>query len=54
MLDESTNNGLELHLIVYVTYLQCGGCGPKETKYIGLLKIPNGKGRTIYEYIKHI
>ena len=47
MLDESTDNGLELHLIVYVTYLQCGGCGPKETKYMGLLEIPNGKGRTI-------
>jgi hypothetical protein len=54
MLDESTDNGLELHLIVYVTYLQCSGCGPKETEYMGLLKILNGKGRTIYEHIKHI
>ena len=39
MLDESTDNGLEFHLIVYVTYLQCGGCGPKQTEYMGLLKI---------------
>ena len=54
MLDESNDNGLELHLIVYVPYLQCGGCGPKETKYMGLLKIPNGKGKTIYEHIKHL
>ena len=54
MLDESTDNGLELHLIVYVTYLQCGGCGPKQTEYMGLLKIPNGKGRTIYEHVKHL
>ena len=54
MLDESTDNGLELHLIVYITYLQCGGCGPKEFEYMGLLKIPNGKGRTIYEHILNI
>ena len=25
-----------------------------ETQYMGLLKIPNGKGRTIYEHIKHL
>ena len=43
MLDRSTDKGLELHLIVYVTYLQCGGCGPKQTEYMGLLKNPHGK-----------
>ena len=54
MLDESTDNGLELHLIVYATYLQCGGIGPQRTEYMGLIKILNGKGRTVYEHLKQL
>ncbi|MCO5597856.1 hypothetical protein L7F22_051941 [Adiantum nelumboides] len=52
MLDESTDRGLELHMIVYVTYLTCKGVGPMKSQYLGLLKIDNGKGRTIYHAMK--
>jgi hypothetical protein len=51
-LDESTDNGLELHLIVYNTYLECGGIGPQRTKDMGLIKSLNGKDRTVYELVK--
>ena len=54
MLDESTDRGLEQHLVVYSTYLYLKGLGPPVTQFMKMIIVPNGKGKTIYDTIVNL
>jgi len=49
MLDESIDNSLEQHLVVYSTYLDSAGLGPPISQFMKLITVPDGKGKTIYD-----
>ena len=49
MLDESIDNSLEQHLVVYSTYLDSAGLGPPISQFMKLITFPDGKGKTIYD-----
>jgi hypothetical protein len=51
MLDESIDNGLEQHLVVYSTYLDLKGLGPPISQFMKMISVPDGKGKTIYDTI---
>lgn len=51
MLDESINHGLEQHIVVYSTYLDCKGFGTPISQFVKFISVPYGKVKTIYDII---
>ena len=49
MIDESTDQSLEQHLIVYATYLTLEGNGIPVSKFMKIMNVPDGRGKTIYD-----
>ncbi|MCO5592298.1 hypothetical protein L7F22_046298 [Adiantum nelumboides] len=49
MLDESTDRGLEKHLIVYISYLSQGGIGACKTEFLRLVIVSDGCAQTKYD-----
>ena len=43
MIDESTDHGLEQHLVVYGTFLDSKGLGPPISQFMKLIRVPDGK-----------
>ena len=54
MVDESTNQSLEKHLVVYATYLDSKGLGPPISKFMKLKNVMDGKGKTIYDSVNQL
>ena len=49
MLDESIDNSLEQHLVVYSTYLDSGGLGAPISQFMKLVIVLRGKGKPSYD-----
>ena len=49
MLDESIDNGLEQHLVVYSRYLDFKGLGLPVSQFMKMIIVHDGKGKTIYD-----
>ena len=54
MIDESTDQSLEQHLIVYATYLTLEGNGILVSKFMKIMNVSDGRGKAIYDVIKRI
>jgi len=51
LIDESTDRGLEHHMIVYITFVKEGGNGDPTTRFIRLLKMIDGTAMSKYNAI---
>ncbi|XP_057813067.2 uncharacterized protein LOC131027099 [Cryptomeria japonica] len=54
MIDESTDQSLEQHLVVYAIYLTLEGHGAPISMFMKMMSVSDGKGKTIYDTINQL